>query len=63
MKLTSRQKTLLLHDGAVFVAALSATGIFDQLLGGGASLDACVGAVVLAAKVTLRKILPVPPAA
>ena len=58
MKLTARTRTLILHDVGVFLAALLATGLLssDHL-----GRDVIISALVAAAKVTLRQLLPVPP--
>lgn len=58
LHLTPQQVRLLEHDAGVFVAAFVATGILDS---GHLGWDALASAAVAAAKVTLRKLLPVPP--
>jgi hypothetical protein len=55
VKLTAHQRTEIKRDGAVFLAALLATGVVDDAHPTRAAVTA---AVITAAKVTARKLLP-----
>lgn len=58
--LSPRARRLALHDLAIFGAALASTGIVDQVMKGGADRTTVIAAVIVAVKITLRKVLPVP---
>lgn len=59
--LSPRTRRLVAHDTAIFLTALVGTGIVDRVMAGGADRTTVIAALIVAVKVTLRSILPVPP--